>query len=690
MPFIVCFFLLMLPMQAVSQITVACRNEGLCFNPVTKQCDQCTNNSMVEMAADTTYASLEACYAQCSTECTAPNFCKCYFVDRIAKTQAVSKCSLCAVGSYTVDDQGACIQCGPGTFTNVSSWFPMQITYGNNIYTFIGIFSDGFPMYNNGGSYIWWWVYMWMEYWTNLGGNQGWFQAQPPEGGYYEHGQYIPVKHLVSVAKPVNYCMACPPGTFMDRSGASACVTCPAGTYMPNTGATACIPCFPYIPAIADPASCNSCPAGQYADPRDSQCHTCSPGTYQPTPPTIWGPYQASGGCGRTWTISSGGEMNQNAPLYKDASVGATLWLHGNQWINGWGYWGGGGGTCAWYVIGYNYNGEANSMKGLYDNSNSYVNCPFCPAGTFINSVGASACSPCPTGTYSNAGARECTSCGAGTYTSGAGFSVCTQCSAGSFNTAIGSGYPMELTYNGYCGSYYAFNGMCSVANPGYKCATDWKFMSIQSNNAWIVSTHSHCSPYNGWGGPGNGVAGLVTASTNVKYCSSCPAGSFNTVPGATTCQPCTKGTTSDLGGTSCYACKVGTYNTANGQVCSNCAEGNYTGSTGSTTCASCGVGTYAGTAGLSACALCNSGTFSDSTGASVCSGCAKGLFQSSTGQTTCLVCNGGQYLSATGNSACAYCSAGTFTHRTGSTTCYACPDGTGSYLGSSACVGCV
>jgi hypothetical protein len=464
---------------------------------------------------------------------------------------------------------------------------------------------------------------------------------------------------------------------------------------MPNTGATACIPCFPYVPAIADPASCNRCPAGQYADPRDSQCHTCSPGTYQPTPPTIWGPYQATGGCGRTWTISSGGEMNQNAPLYKDASVGATLWLHGNQWINGWGYWGGGGGTCAWYVIGYNYYGEANSMKGLYDNSNSYVNCPLCPAGTFINSVGASACSPCPAGTYSNAGARECTLCGAGTYTSSVGLSTCTQCAAGTFNTAVGSQYAMEMDYNGQCTSNWIFirtDKGCSAPTsfPTYQCTKEWRFLWLCYNNYWMISADFIGSNY-GWYGPSPAnMDSLAKASTNVKYCFSCPPGSYNTVPGATTCQLCAKGTTSDLGKTSCYACKVGTYNTANGQVCAKCAEGNFTASTGSTTCASCGVGMYASTTGLSACSLCNSGTFGDFTGASVCSGCPKGSFQSSTGQTTCALCNSGQYLSALGNSACAYCSAGTFTHRTGSTTCYACPDGTGSFLGSTACVGCV
>jgi len=607
----------------------------------------------------------------------------------------------CSPGTYVKLNDNACYSCPAGQYRNTAPtyWGPYSFIRNNAYYSNVlwtdsekNVYPNEVPIYS--GNPGWGTAYLYSSSKTYyktpswfIGGDGAWVNHQYNNvDNYLEYNLYSATGVTIQFS-----CPPCPVGTYSPSEGATSCVTCPAGTYMPNTGATACIACFPYIPSLASTAtSCARCPAGQYADPRDSQCHACSPGTYQPTPPTIWGPYQASGGCGRTWTISSGGEMNQNAPLYRDVNVGATLWLHGNQWINGWGYWSGGGGTCAWYVIGYNYYGEANSMKGMYDNSNSYVNCPFCPAGTFINSVGASACSPCPTGTYSNAGARECTSCGAGTYTSGAGFSVCTQCSSGSFNTAIGSGYPMELTYNGYCGSYYAFNGMCSVANPGYKCATDWKFMSIQSNNAWIVSTHSHCSPYNGWDGPGNGVAGLVTASTNVKYCSSCPAGSFNTVPGATTCQPCAKGTTSDLGGTACYACKVGTYNTANGQVCSNCAEGNYTGSTGSTTCASCGVGTYAGTTGLSACALCNSGTFSDSTGASVCSGCAKGLFQSSTGQTTCLVCNGGQYLSATGNSACAYCSAGTFTHRTGSTTCYACPDGTGSYLGSSACVGCV
>ena len=209
---------------------------------------------MVSMAENTMYDSIDLCYASCSSECTSPDICKCYFQD-MTKTKAYSKCSRCAAGSYVLDDSGgACVSCEPGTFNTIGSWFPMQITYKSKLYNFTGMFSDGFPIYNNQESYVWWWVYLWLEYWERVGGNYGHLLSGP--GGYFENGQFPPIQHLVnSISSHTQYCLSCPTGTFADRLGASACTTC-------NTD-----PC---------PTGYNktSCPKGST---QDSQCVQLAP-----------------------------------------------------------------------------------------------------------------------------------------------------------------------------------------------------------------------------------------------------------------------------------------------------------------------------------------------------------------------------------------------------------------------------
>ena len=122
----------------------------------------------------------------------------------------------------------------------------------------------------------------------------------------------------------------------------------------------------------------------------------------------------------------------------------------------------------------------------------------------------------------------------------------------------------------------------------------------------------------------------------------------------------------------SCQNCSAGFYSSVDNLMsCIQCEKGAYAPEIGSSACL------YCPTATLPAQRTCNRGLCSTAMGLP-CSSCAG----------VCKACNLGSY--GTGLTKCQGCPAGTFTHRTGSTTCYACPDGTGSYLGSSACVGCV
>jgi hypothetical protein len=209
------------------------------------------DGGLVSIAENTVYDSIDICYASCTAECTSPNVCKCYYQD-LTKTKTYSKCSLCSAGSYkTNDTSDACVPCEAGTFNNISSWFPMQITYKSTLYTFTGVFSDGFPIYNHAGRYYWWWVYSWIEYFEKVGGNYGFIQSGP--GGYYENGEYSPIQHLSTIAAPVSYCMPCPAGTYADKRGSSVCKTC-------NTAS---------CPVGFNKTSCEST--------RDSQCVSLTP-----------------------------------------------------------------------------------------------------------------------------------------------------------------------------------------------------------------------------------------------------------------------------------------------------------------------------------------------------------------------------------------------------------------------------
>jgi hypothetical protein len=291
----------------------------------------------------------------------------------------------------------------------------------------------------------------------------------------------------------------------------------------------------------------------------------------------------------------------------------------------------------------------------------------------------------CPAGSST---AGSCSQCIAGTYSTAADATACTKCPSGTYNTAIGSQYPMEMYYNGQCTSNWVYvqmdNGCGSPTSyPTYKCTKEWRFLWLcqnANNNFWMISADYIGSLY-GWYGPSpGGMSALIDVSTNINYCTPCPAGTY----------------TPSTGSSSCTACSAGTYSTALGEPatagCTSCPAGYSTnGTVGQTMCTQCPQGTYADKAtGASLCIQCPSGTFSIAPGTTSCVPCAKGAYTSSTSQNTCLFCAAGTYANTTSLTACTPCPSGTYAHLTGATACAPCPNGTGSYPGSSACVSCV
>ncbi|KAJ6249779.1 insulin-like growth factor binding protein [Anaeramoeba flamelloides] len=68
----------------------------------------------------------------------------------------------------------------------------------------------------------------------------------------------------------MEFCVACPEGTYGDKVGASECTKCPAGTYNDLIGAT------------TSHKVCRNCSAGTYAKHDGSKnCKLCPENTYQ-------------------------------------------------------------------------------------------------------------------------------------------------------------------------------------------------------------------------------------------------------------------------------------------------------------------------------------------------------------------------------------------------------------------------
>lgn len=156
--------------------------------------------------------------------------------------------------------------------------------------------------------------------------------------------------------------------------------------------------------------------------------------------------------------------------------------------------------------------------------------------------------------------------------------------------------------------------------------------------------------------------AGTFSA-TGSSPCTACPNGSFNTVPGATSCSPCTAGcddgeyqatactTTSDA---TCAACDPSCV-TCSGPTAGDCTarplcQPGFVSANGQQPCTPCAAGSYASAPGQLACSPCAAGTFAEAAGLATCEPCATGC---ATGEYAATAC------SATSDLACGACDAG-------------------------------
>ena len=178
--------------------------------------------------------------------------------------------------------------------------------------------------------------------------------------------------------------------------------------------------------------------------------------------------------------------------------------------------------------------------------------CVFCPRGSVANS--SSSCAQCPAGTYAYyLGATTCFTCPAGAYAAGAGNTVCTLCAVNTYSTSTGA------TSSAVCTACVMGKGSVPGSpesswcvnvnsNVGYQCYASSDLGSYPG----VCAAGLYCPCYS----PGFGLLSSSPSCTSTTVnCQSCPAGTFNALPGPT-CQVCPSNTYSvATGGSSMLSC---------------------------------------------------------------------------------------------------------------------------------------
>jgi hypothetical protein len=233
---------------------------------------------------------------------------------------------------------------------------------------------------------------------------------------------------------------------------------------------------------------------------------------------------------------------------------------------------------------------------------------------TPTDTIHASASFTCEVGSYSFLNSPFCTMCEAGKHR---------------FMPISLPWAPMQQTWDGR---------VCTYANrtyqnqPVYFCDNVgeyiwwWVYLWIRYTGAACIDGCG-CGCYNGgWGGPpspsqgGNWYDGqyepteaFISASSDIKYCLNCPAGTYNPSSGQTACTLCAKGEYSPVSGaSSCDQCPPGTYSNLDGMsACTLCPDGKYSDLNGSVSCKSCLIGKYTTSKSLTTdCTWCEAGKY--------------------------------------------------------------------------------
>ena len=215
-------------------------------------------------------------------------------------------------------------------------------------------------------------------------------------------------------------------------------------------------------------------------------------------------------------------------------------------------------------------------------------------------------------------------------------------------------------------------NPAAAVASPGFTVTTfdeNGKGSGIQ--NSGLVFPSILCA-----------FGYLQITAGNAVRCDPCPKGTYTDMPGATKCLECPSGTYGAIDAApslaSCLPCPPATFSNQTGasdsSTCRNCPPGTNSSVSGASACMSCSAGSYAEASGQQFCDLCSAGSYGPQPRASSrsdCRLCSIGTF-STNGSALCTRCPPGSTSSVEGSSDCQPCPAGTYSDVGGE--CFKCP----------------
>ena len=461
-------------------------------------------------------------------------------------------------------------------------------------------------------------------------------------------------------------CIPCDPGTYGEGYPSDRCEPCLEGKYSNVTAATSnatCSSCDVGTFALAGASACELCPAGKYADARDTgECMRCLAGKYSTTL------------AARSNTTCRDCPGDSSSLTGSDALSDCVC----NQ-----GYTGPDGGLC----------GECG--QGKFKDVTGSVPCENCPVNS-DSPAGSDAQTDCICNIgHTGPDGGACQTCQSGTYKTGTGSASCQNCPDNSVSPA-GSDAQTDCACNrGYTGPD---GGSCHACEQGqYKnvIGSDGCLNCLPNSGSPAGSdAQTDCLCNTGYTGPNGAnciacLAGTFKSVTGSSICRSCPANSYSPTGSAARADcACNSGHTGPNGGP-CTACAQGKYKAATGAAaCQNC-PGNSVSPAGSDAQADCVCnGGYSGPNG-GTCTMCVGGKYKAATGSGSCQDCPAGSDSTagSDAQADC-VCNRG--YSGPNGGTCTMCVTGKYKAATGSASCQNCPAGSTSPTGSDAEGDCV
>ena len=548
-----------------------------------------------------------------------------------------SRCQDCSVGEYSLGGQViACSMCRPGTY--LDSTGASGCTNCSD-----GMFSgyDGATQCDSCETGL----YAGMGLSACLacgpgtfGGRRGMSACEDCPTGTYSTGWQASV------------CTLCPTGTFQEKTGWTGCDLCLAGTFSDMLGirnASECQDCpsgyYSTTEGLTDVKECLRCPVGRMSDAGATSCGDCRPGEF---------PNEVYGACA-TCPLHSVAEVNASRPeecrciagyrlAYNAKGFGGTESYAGLVKTHTFQYTDsefhlltqaiveaycageqvlpptvlqagvfpiGGESACGLpRVVQYEVDVQFDGRE-----TQTYVQCIPCAAGTFSVGVVGEKCQQCPSKRYQDmTGQTYCKRCPSGR-PENEGMAVCEPCP----------------------GTMVAQNEECKPCPAGtfYSRLLGDPACLRCPNNMWSESGADNCllCPPSSAGPGGTGLDGCkcgigleMQVLQNNPYCVACKPGKYSNQG---VCVPCWNGTyNTQVGSGVCYQCPSYAVAWGGATACTTCVMGKVPSRDGGS-CVACPAGYYCGVGVLYACPL---GSYSIKTGLTLksqCPACPRNYF---------------------------------------------------------------